>query len=86
MKERSERAPRQVKYLKADLHYSLLSCLAAVLFLLFGGLVVVFLPVGDKRRTLAVRLYKAETHTHFCKAYRTLLMCDPLRLTANAPA
>jgi len=62
MKERSERALRQVKYLKADHFYNLLSCLAVLLFLLFGGLVrFFFLPAGDKRGTLEMRLHKAET-------------------------
>lgn len=89
MKERSERALRQAKYLKADLYYNLLSCLAAFLFLLFRGLVLLwllFLPVGDRRGTLEVRLHKAETQSHHCKAYSALPTWDPPHLTARATA
>lgn len=87
MKERSERALRQVEYLKADLYYNLLSCLAVFFFLPFGGSIgFFFLPGMDKRGTLEMRLHKAETQSRLCKAYSAMLTCDPLHLIAHATA
>lgn len=85
MKERSERALRQVKYLRADHYCNLFSCLAAFLFLLFGGLFGFFHQLGIKEGHWK-RDCTGQKHHLISAPCSALPRCDPLHWAACATA